>query len=119
AIACVGVSGLLLAPMVALILKKHLAVIRKPSDLKEGVNHSQWAVETSMDSDERWLFLDDLIASGNTLHMVRDTMQKMGHPKEAATYLYCVDDYRKTGDEFNYWESDREQITATDVGNPA
>ena len=118
AIVCTGVSGLLLAPMVALTMAKRLAVIRKEGD----VNHSEFRVETTMKDGDSWIFLDDLIVSGATLHAVRDTMQRMGFGKEVGTYLYAEDRFQNTAQAYDFWLNPNEMLDAeivANVGNPS
>ncbi len=89
AFVCCGVSGLLLAPMLALHMGKRLAVVRKKSD----VNHSEFNVESTLLEYDRWIFIDDIIASGTTLHFVRRSMQHIGFDAEVGTYLYHEESY--------------------------
>ncbi len=112
AIVCTGVSGLLLAPMVALTMSKRLAVIRKKGD----VNHSEFRVETTMKAGDSWIFLDDLIASGATLHAVRDTMERMGFGREVGTYLYAYDRFRDTASTYDFWSRTAVSISDRDAG---
>ena len=112
AIVCTGVSGLLLAPMVALTMSKRLAVIRKKGD----VNHSEFRVETTMKAGDSWIFLDDLIASGATLHAVRDTMERMGFGREVGTYLYAYDRFRDTASAYDFWSRTADGISDRDAG---
>jgi len=84
AIVCCGVSGLLLAPTLALYMDKHLAVVRKVSDS----NHSEFNVESNMEDGDSWIFVDDLTATGNTQSYVRERMAKLGHGNTVGAYLY-------------------------------
>ncbi len=61
AIACRGVSGLLIAPIVAMRLNKTLIVVRKGEK-----THSCYVVEGDH-AAKRYLILDDFIASGATV----------------------------------------------------
>ncbi len=106
AIVCTGVSGLLLAPTVAVMMDKRLAVIRKKGD----VNHSEFMVETSMEPGDSWIFLDDLIASGATLHNVRDTMERMGFGAEQGTYLYADNRFENTAQAYSFWPSQAAEL---------
>ncbi len=59
-----GLSGTLIVPAVARMLGKHWLIVRKPGD----GSHSNHIVEGTI--GQRWLFVDDLIASGNTVKRV-------------------------------------------------
>jgi adenine/guanine phosphoribosyltransferase-like PRPP-binding protein len=60
-IACRGVSGLLIAPIVAMRLNKSLLVVRKGED-----THSPYHVEGNYGA-KRYLILDDFIDNGGTV----------------------------------------------------
>src|SRR5688500_5050002 len=64
AIAVCGTSGLLVGPSVAMMMDKEIIVVRK----KEDKAHSCFRVENKYAG--RFIFLDDLIDSGNTLNHV-------------------------------------------------
>jgi len=61
-----GVSGVAMGAMVARSLKKDLVIIRKDNDN----THSSYHVE-NFKHGKNYIFLDDLIASGNTYRKVR------------------------------------------------
>jgi adenine/guanine phosphoribosyltransferase-like PRPP-binding protein len=69
AIACRGVSGLLIAPIVAMRLNKALIVVRKSTS----DSHSCYLVEGDHGA-KRYLILDDFIDSGDT---VRATIERI------------------------------------------
>lgn len=62
-----GMSGALVAPPLALSLRKELIVVRKPSDLASGsdATHSGYLVE-GCKSCKKYVIVDDLIISGRT-----------------------------------------------------
>jgi adenine/guanine phosphoribosyltransferase-like PRPP-binding protein len=64
AIACRGVSGLLIAPIVAMRLGKSLIVVRKGED-----THSMYTVEGDHGA-RRYLILDDFIDQGDTVRAI-------------------------------------------------
>jgi len=64
AIACRGVSGLLIAPIVAMRLNKSLIVVRKGED-----THSMYTVEGDHGA-RRYLILDDFIDQGDTVREI-------------------------------------------------
>jgi hypothetical protein len=68
AIACIGTSGLLIAPSVADRLKVNLVVVRKEKDAG-WQNHSDYHVEGPV-LVNRFVFLDDQVSSGRTLTRV-------------------------------------------------
>lgn len=66
AIACRGVSGLLIAPMMAVRLKKSLLVVRKPHEN----HHSSQMVEGDA-AAKRYIILDDFTCSGETAKAIK------------------------------------------------
>ena len=66
AIACRGVSGLLIAPIMAVRLKKSLLVVRKPHEN----NHSSQMVEGDA-AAKRYIILDDFTCSGETAKAIK------------------------------------------------
>jgi adenine/guanine phosphoribosyltransferase-like PRPP-binding protein len=69
-IVCTGVSGLLYAPIVAYLMKKHLAIVRK----SPGNSHASQMVEGEL--GKRWVVLDDFIRCGDTLRTIRDKVSE-------------------------------------------
>lgn len=71
-IVCTGLSGMLVAPILWRGLDvPYFAVVRKPEDQD---NHSDRTVEGLI--GRRWLFVDDLVASGRTRKRVRDAVER-------------------------------------------
>ena len=68
AIAFRGMSGALLAPILAYKTGKTLLMVRKPKTLDDGRNqdHSNFRVEGDR-ATKRYLILDDFMCSGNTI----------------------------------------------------
>jgi orotate phosphoribosyltransferase len=62
-----GVSGLLVGPLVSVWMDKRLVVVRRTISCRN--THSSYWVEGP--NPGRWIFLDDLIATGKTLRRVR------------------------------------------------
>lgn len=58
----VGMSGALSIPMLARAVGKHFAIVRKARDYES--NHSRRMIEGVV--GRRWVFVDDLICTGNT-----------------------------------------------------
>jgi len=56
-----GVSGIIMGAIIARLCKKDLVVVRK----KDESEHSPYPVE-NYNPDKKYIFLDDLIASGST-----------------------------------------------------
>jgi len=90
AIVCTGISGLLVGPTLAYMLSKRLAIVRKDCDRN---NHATERVESGLNKKDRWIFVDDLIASGETIRHVERTMNKLigFEGKMAGHYLYNSD----------------------------
>ncbi len=111
AIACCGVSGIVFASPLALMLNKHLLVVRKAGDK----HHSSLDVETSFPSyygednlDGKqlgYVFVDDLIETGDTAKRVMNRLSKMGQnrgePKMTyvGRYLYSAHQFTSFTDD--------------------
>lgn len=89
-IAFSGVSGALVAPMVASALGKELILVRKKQDTD---NHSGLRVEGFLDA-QRYVFLDDLIGSGSTFRRVIEEVHGFA-PKAT-----CIGIYQYIGKQF-------------------
>ncbi len=85
AIVCTGVSGMLVGPALALAMRKKICIVRKPDDHQ---NHAMARIESGMETDDRWIFVDDLICSGGTEQRVSSIMNKGGYGFSSGTYLY-------------------------------
>lgn len=83
-IAFTGMSGALVAPMVADKMKKKLLMVRKDGD----VSHSSYAVEGHRDV-KRYIVLDDLVCTGTSVRNVVKGVLRMRHSYEL-TGLECV-----------------------------
>jgi len=94
AIVCIGVSGMLVGPALAVSMGKGLAIVRKTDDKQ---NHAVVRVETNMKDGDRWIFVDDLISSGETARRVSEIMLRDGWGDPTGTYLYNSDEYTKGG----------------------
>ena len=66
AIACRGVSGLIVAAPVSFILDKPLVVVRK---FLEG-SHSNMMVEGYLEKNLRYIIVDDFMKTGNTIRKI-------------------------------------------------
>lgn len=103
-----GISGMVVGPMLAEALEKDLLIIRK-----EGENsHASYLAEGVL--GERWLFVDDFIASGKTFNRVcdaierlseglrnyRDTKQDYWYSPPAGIETQCVGVYEYTKENF-------------------
>jgi orotate phosphoribosyltransferase len=87
-----GLSGALILPQLASALGRKFAVVRKADQ-----SHSDVRVEGNI--GDRWVFLDDLICSGDTLRRVHSEIAAISrhysHTTEfVGAYLYCGNFYR-------------------------
>ena len=64
-----GVSGIAMGAILSRVLKKELVIVRKYNDL----SHSAYSVE-NYNFGKKYIFLDDLIASGDTYKRVRESI---------------------------------------------
>ncbi len=94
AVVVTGISGLLMGPLLAHVLGKRLAVVRKDNDQpNSALNHAQVGIESNMKAGDRWILVDDLIASGETARRVELAMMAHGYGKMVGNYLYNQDTY--------------------------
>jgi adenine/guanine phosphoribosyltransferase-like PRPP-binding protein len=71
ALAVRGLSGLIIAPIVADRMNKTLLIVRKPKD----TNHSYRKVEGDYGA-KRYIILDDLVSSGDTVRAIEAAIRK-------------------------------------------
>lgn len=81
-IACCGVSGLMVVPQIAELLNKNITVVRKPDEKR----YSEFYIEGV--SPYRYVIVDDLICSGDTLKWIRQAIYE-DNPKASCVGLYC------------------------------
>lgn len=81
-IACCGTSGLMVVPQVAELLNKNIILIRK----KNEKCYSNFTIEGV--KPFRYIILDDLICSGNTVRHIRRTIENE-YSKTKCIGLYC------------------------------
>lgn len=91
-----GFSGGVVVPALALAMGKRYALVRKESD---NSHHGPGRIMGTI--GERWLFLDDLVASGSTrryvLRRVNEALESRGHKAvRVGQYLYM-----------SHWNDDR------------
>ncbi len=67
-----GLSGSLVVPLLAYVLKKRFAILRK--DRKN--SHGELDLEGDLMAGDRWIFVDDFISSGTTSLNVKNAMNK-------------------------------------------
>lgn len=79
AIAIRGLSGLLIAPIVAMEMNKTLLVVRKPDEKC----HSSKRIEGDYNT-RRYVILDDFISSGSTVYAIYDEI------KERLPSAHCI-----------------------------
>ncbi len=80
-----GISGALVVPLVAFLLKKRFAIVRKPNDCD---NHSNRRCEGNLNHYDRWIFLDDLLDKGTTYLHTRKCVDNTGLFNYVGMYLY-------------------------------
>lgn len=80
-VAC-GTSGLIVVPQIAEILNKNILVVRKPGEKC----YSEFSTEGV--APRRYVILDDLICSGNTVKHIKRTI-KSEYPISKCIGIYC------------------------------
>lgn len=103
AIAFMGTSGALVAPMLAAKMKKGLILVRKGGPRSNG-SHSASVVEGALDS-KRYVIVDDFICSGRTVKSIVSKLEKympkkfdlatMSHISKPAPMLVGVYEYAR------------------------
>lgn len=86
AIALRGLSGALIAPIVAMQLEKNIVAVRKGES-----SHSQHALEGR--SEAGYIIIDDLISSGDTVREILQTMRKY-RPASKCRAIYLYHEYQ-------------------------
>ena len=81
-IACCGISGLLVAPIVAEKIKKNLIIVRKKNDTRYSPFQYEGVVP------KRYIIIDDLICSGKTVNHIIETIQE-DCPNAKCVGIYC------------------------------
>jgi adenine/guanine phosphoribosyltransferase-like PRPP-binding protein len=80
-IACSGVSGLMVVPQISELLNKHIVIVRKGEKC-----YSEFRTEGV--APFRYIILDDLICSGNTIKHIKKVL-KDEYPRSNCIGLYC------------------------------
>lgn len=80
-----GMSGALVAPLVAREMRKKLLMVRKAKDS----SHSMHTVEGDF-STKQYVIIDDMISSGNTLRGIIEDVKKDFIKERVATLPECV-----------------------------
>ncbi len=94
-IACCGISGLVVVPQIAELLKKHIVIIRKSNERC----YSNFDIEGV--SPYRYIIIDDLVCSGGTVRHIKNTIKKeCPIAKCIGVYCYMPNDcaYRNNHD---------------------
>lgn len=105
-IACCGVSGLLVVAQVAELLNKHIIVVRKGEKC-----YSEFRTEGV--APFRYIILDDLICSGNTVRYIKKVL------KEEYRRSQCIGTYCYLPNETAYKPNDEgSKLCQRDLGIP-
>lgn len=100
-IACCGISGLMVVPQVAELLNKHILIIRKKSDKC----YSEFTIEGV--APLRYIILDDLICSGNTVRHIRNNIgSEFSRAKCVGLYCYMPKECAYTQETAKLFERD-------------
>jgi adenine/guanine phosphoribosyltransferase-like PRPP-binding protein len=81
-IVCCGTSGLLVVPQISELLEKHIVIVRKHDER----SYSDFKIEGV--SPYRYIIVDDLICSGNTVRHIKRSI-KEEHPRATCVGVYC------------------------------
>lgn len=96
-IAVSGLSGVLLGAPLSYLLHKPLLVVRK---LNDKTSHGAEILEGNYGT-ERFLIVDDLVASGETVHYIVTTIREKTETNAQLVGVYTHEEHRVTlGEEF-------------------
>ncbi len=110
AIACQGVSGLILAPILAWELDVRLIIVRKTLS----GSHASSMIEGEVAYGDRILFVDDFTSGYNTYGRVRDQIKALKmKTKPIAGYLYLFGQYRTARDMQKGWRTNEKWRSST------
>ncbi len=89
-----GLSGSIIAPLLAFVMGKRFAIVRK-KDRARSHSATPHGIESSMLEGDRWLFCDDFISSGATRKIVIERIKEfhVGAVEYAGDYLYAAGGY--------------------------
>lgn len=100
-IACCGTSGLMVVPQVAELLNKNIVLVRKKTDKC----YSDFIIEGV--SPFRYIILDDLICSGNTVrHIKYSIREEYSRAKCVGLYCYMPQECAYKVDTMNLFQRD-------------
>lgn len=78
-----GMSGALIAPIIAHKMGKEIVMLRKP----DAATHSGYKYEGFIDV-KRYVIIDDFVSSGDTVATIINRMRSAGDSKFVGLYLY-------------------------------
>ena len=91
AIAFCGMSGALIAPMIAKELGKELILVRKTGDK----NHSCYKVEGYLNA-EKYIIVDDFIDTGATVRHIKKSIKKSSYNNAVCVGFLAVQELKGT-----------------------
>jgi adenine/guanine phosphoribosyltransferase-like PRPP-binding protein len=87
-----GLSGALVVPTLARALGRHWMIIRKKNDGSHGCSLAVGTIGS------RWIFVDDLVCTGDTLKRAREAVTELETGADyVGHYLYGVGDWSTKG----------------------
>ncbi len=89
-----GLSGSIIAPLLAFVMGKRFAIVRK-KDHARSHSATPHGIESAMREHDRWLFCDDFISSGRTRKIVIERIRDfhVGAVEYVGDYLYAAGGY--------------------------
>mgnify|MGYP001255637174 CR=1 FL=1 len=86
AIACMGVSGIMVVPQIAELLNKNIIVVRKQID-----GYSDFMVEGAY--THKYIIVDDLVCSGGTIrHIIKNIGEESSSSKCVGVWSYMPEE---------------------------
>ena len=80
---CRGISGILVAPLLARAMSRNFLIVRKPED----DCHSSCVIEGAF--GRKWIFLDDFISVGSTFRACREAISNFARVPSELVGAYC------------------------------
>ena len=92
-----GMSGALIAPIIAYKMHKQIAVARKTGD----GNHSSLALE-GHSNFKHYIIIDDFIATGNTINTILNIVKKYNPHALECQAIFCYRAYGSLNDDWKH-----------------
>jgi len=113
-----GLSGSIIAPLLAFILDKRFAIVRK-EDRARSHSATPHGIESGLREGDRWLFCDDFISTGQTRKTVIERIREhhVGAVEYVGDYLYAAGGYTTSYLDGEDFRDGRDEFVRNDDGS--